>query len=103
MDGVPDAPRVSRSVSALGQQAKPPKKTVKKKQSSKITSSNGSLCRKRKTPGRRAQRFQSSRRGGAVSARQSADFEGLSRVEEAHSESVDDFVQEGNVCEAGRA
>jgi|SRR5437870_5320409 len=89
MDGVPDAPRVSRSVSALGQQAKPPKKTVKKKQSSKITSSNGSLSRKRKTPGRRAQRFETSRREGAVSARQSADFEGLSRVEQADSENSD--------------
>jgi hypothetical protein len=82
-------------------QAKPPKKTVKKKQSSKMTSSKGSLSRKRKTPARRAQQFETARREGAVSARQSADFEGLSRVEQADSESVDELVEEGNVFEAG--
>jgi len=82
-------------------QAKPPKKTVKKKQSSKMKSSNGSLSRKRKTPARRAQQFETPRREGAVSARQSADFEGLSRVEQADSESVDELVEEGNIFEAG--
>ena len=82
-------------------QAKPPKKAIKKKQSSKMTSSKGSLSRKRKTPARRAQRFETSRREGAVSARQSADFEGLSRVEQADSESVDELVEEGNIFEAG--
>jgi hypothetical protein len=82
-------------------QAKPPKKAIKKKQSSKMTSSKGSLSRKGKTPARRAQRFETSRREGAVSARQSADFEGLSRVEQADSESVDELVEEGNIFEAG--
>ena len=82
-------------------QAKPPKKTVKKKQSSKMKSSKGSLSRKRKTPARRAQQFETPRREGAVSARQSADFEGLSRVEQADSESVDELVEEGNIFEAG--
>jgi len=82
-------------------QAKPPKKTVKKKQSSKMKSSKGSLSRERKTPARRAQQFEAPRREGAVSARQSADFEGLSRVEQADSESVDELVEEGNIFEAG--
>jgi len=82
-------------------QAKPPKKSVKKKQSSKMTSSKGSLSPKRKTPARRAQQFETPRREGAVPARQSADFEGLSRVEQADSESVDELVEEGNVFEAG--
>jgi hypothetical protein len=82
-------------------QAKPPKKAIKKKQSSKMTSSKGSLSRKRKTPARRAQRFETSRREGAGSAPQSADFEGLSRVEQADSESVDELVEEGNIFEAG--
>jgi hypothetical protein len=50
---------------------------------------------------RRAQRLETSGREGAVSARQSADFEGLSRVEQADSESVDELVEEGNVFEAG--
>jgi len=82
-------------------QAKPSKKAVKKKQSSKMTSSKASPSRKRKTPVRRAQRLETSARGGAVSARQSADFEGLSRVEQADSESVDELVEEGNIFEAG--
>lgn len=40
-------------------------------------------------------------RSGMVSPRQSEDFEGLSRAEEADSESVDELVEEGNVFEAG--
>jgi hypothetical protein len=39
--------------------------------------------------------------GGAVPARQSEDFEGLSRAEQSDSESVDELVEEGNVFEAG--
>jgi len=34
-------------------------------------------------------------------ARQSEDFEGVSRAEQADSEGVDELVQEGNLCEAG--
>ena len=82
-------------------QAEPPKKAVKKKQSSNMTSSKVSPSRKRKTPVRRAQRLETSGREGAVSARQSADLEGLSRVEQADSESVDELVEEGNIFEAG--
>jgi hypothetical protein len=81
-------------------QAKPSKNAITKKKSSKITSSRGSL-RQRKRPVRRAPRLESSRREGAVSAGQSADLEGLSRVAEADSESVDELVEEGNVFEAG--
>jgi hypothetical protein len=81
-------------------QAKPSKNAITKKQSSNVTSSRGSL-RERKRPVRRAQQLESSRREGAASARQSADLEGLSRVAEADSESVDELVEEGNVFEAG--
>jgi len=38
---------------------------------------------------------------GAISARRSGDFQGLSRTEEADSESVDELVEEGNPFEAG--
>ena len=79
-----------------------PKKTVKKKQSKEKTSSKASPARKRKTPVRRAQHLESSwAREGAVSARQSGDLQGLSRAEQANSESVDELVEEGNVFEAG--
>jgi hypothetical protein len=45
---------------------------------------------------RRAQRSESSRgREGAASSRQSGDLEGLSRVEQADSESIDELVEEG--------
>ena len=37
----------------------------------------------------------------AVSARQSIDFQGLSRAQQADSESVEELVEEGNVAEAG--
>lgn len=39
--------------------------------------------------------------GTRASARQSEDFEGVSRAEQADSESVDELVEEGNVFEAG--
>ena len=39
--------------------------------------------------------------GRAESGVRSADFEGLSRAEQADSESVDELVEEGNVFEAG--
>jgi hypothetical protein len=77
-------------------QAKAPKKAIKKKQPSKMTSSKASPARKRETPVRRAQRLESSGKEGLASARQSADLEGLSRVAQADSESVDELVEEGN-------
>jgi hypothetical protein len=78
------------------------KKTVKKKQSKKKASLKASPARKRRTPVRRGQRLEPSWGGeGAVSSRQSGDLEGLSRAEQADSESVDELVEEGNVFEAG--
>jgi hypothetical protein len=50
---------------------------------------------------RRAQRLETTGRAGAVRVRQSADSQGLSRAEQADSESVDELVEEGNVFEAG--
>jgi hypothetical protein len=83
-------------------QAMAAKKTVKKKQSKKKTSSKASPTGRKKTPVRRAQRLESSwGREGAVLARQSGDLQGLSRAEQANSESVDELVEEGNIFEAG--
>jgi len=70
-------------------------KESKKKQSNKKTSS-------RTAPRSAGQRLESSRaREGAASNRQSGDLEGLSRAQQADSESVDELVEEGNVFEAG--
>ena len=38
---------------------------------------------------------------GFASGRQSGDFQGISRAEQADSESVDELVEEGNIFEAG--
>jgi hypothetical protein len=77
------------------------KKTAKKRQLKK-TSPKGSPARRGKTPARRAQRLESSLdRRGANAPGQSGDLEGLSRAEQADSESVDELVEEGNVFEAG--
>lgn len=40
-------------------------------------------------------------REGAASSRQSGDLEGVSKTEQADSESVDELVGEGNIVEAG--
>lgn len=77
------------------------KKTTAKKHSKKKTSSKAPAG-KQNAPVRRAQRLESSwGREGAVSARQSGDLQGLSRAEQADSESVDELVGEGNIFEAG--
>lgn len=78
----------------------PPKKTAKRKQSK--TKPPRASARKQKTPVRRAQRLESSwAKEGAAAGRQSGDLEGLSRTEQADSESVDELVEEGNIFEAG--
>ena len=57
---------------------------------------------KRKTPRSGARRRESSQNTeNAVSARPSIDFQGLSRAQQADSESVEELVEEGNVAEAG--
>jgi hypothetical protein len=77
-----------------------PKRTIKKKQLKKKMSSKGSAAHKRKPPASTAQRLESSSAGkGAFD--QSGDLEGLSRAEQADSESVDELVEEGNAFEAG--
>ena len=80
----------------------PPKKTLKKKQSKKKRSSKVSPAGSKKTSVRGAQQLESYRGSeGAVLARQSGDLQGLSRAEQANSESVDELVEEGNIFEAG--
>jgi hypothetical protein len=83
-------------------QARRLKEPVEKKQSTKKASLQTRPARKRKAPRLGAQRSESSwSREGAVSGRQSGDLQGLSRREQADSESVDELVQEGNIVEAG--
>jgi hypothetical protein len=77
------------------------RKKKKQQSSKKKISSKTSPALKRKAPRRRAQGLKSLGTKGAVSSLQSGDLEGLSRVEQADSESVDELVEEGNISEAG--
>src|SRR5215471_252112 len=75
---------------------------VKKKQSKKKATSKTTPVQKRGTQVRRAQLLESPwPRKGTIADRQSGDLEGLSRAEQADSESVDELVEEGNIFEAG--
>ena|SRR5215469_4322105 len=77
--------------------ARPQKKAAPKKQSKKKLAS----APKQKA-GRRGQQFESDwRQAGEVPVPQSEDFQGLSRAQDADSESVDELVEEGNAFEAG--
>lgn len=88
--------------SAGNKPARRAKKTAKKKQSKKTSASSIAPSRKQTAPRSRTQFVESSRaKKGAATDRQSGDLEGLSRVEQADSQSVDELVEEGNVFEAG--
>jgi hypothetical protein len=94
------AKRATKKKSFRNKSQARPKKVAAKKQSQAKTSSKA-LSRKR-NPARDAQRLESSwGREVAAAAGQSGDLEGLSRAEQADSESVDELVDEGNAFEAG--
>lgn len=78
------------------------KRSAKKKQAKKKTTAARRVDRNQRTRKRSAQQFQSVRsKPDSVSGRQSGDLQGLSRAEQADSESVDELVGEANVFEAG--
>lgn len=89
----------TKSASSRTKQARPHKKTAAKKQSTKKKTITAAP--KQKTARRGRQLESDWRQAGAVPAAQSEDFQGLSRAEEADSESVDELVEEGNAFEAG--
>ena len=82
------------------------KKALKRKTAGKSSGSKRRSARK-KSAARRDEEFAQNLRGrnrtssGRSSGAQTGDFQGLSRVQEADSESVDELVEEGNPFEAG--
>jgi hypothetical protein len=79
-----------------------PKNARKKTQAVKKTSSKTTVALKRKSSRSSAQQLESfPDRERALAGRQAGDLQGLSRAEEADSESVDELVEEGNLFEAG--
>jgi hypothetical protein len=94
--------------------SKTPRKSAKRKAAKKGASAKGRASRKStaqlKTTaqGTVAERdlgvdrmVASSRRGQALSGRQSGDLQGLSDVERADSESIDELLEDGDAFEAG--
>jgi hypothetical protein len=88
--------------------AKVTKKSVKKKPAQRRVASRPKTKSRKKAPSVSAEtelkrEFQSRNRTatGKALPRRSADFQGLSRAEQANSESVDELVEEGNLFEAG--
>ena len=88
--------------------AKITKKSITKKPAQKRAAVRPSAKPRKKAPSVNAEaelkrEFQSRNRAatGEALRRQSADFEGLSRAEQADSESIDELVEEGNLFEAG--
>jgi hypothetical protein len=88
-------------------ETKTPKKLTKKRTAQKkmaLKASGGRNRRGSVSTEREIQReIQNKNRtaAGLISARQSGDLQGLSRAEQADSESVDELVEEGNLFEAG--
>ena len=90
----------SKKASRAKQAAKPSRrKKASKKRQTKSKGSSSRAARRRKAPIGDKGQFSSNQR--AFSGRQSGDLEGLSRAEQADSESVDELVEEGNAFEAG--
>lgn len=90
-----------KSVMARRSKASPKKKTVKKRASGARggTEKRRFVSAERET--KQEIRGRTSIASDIVSGRQSGDLQGLSRAEEADSESVEELVEEGNVTEAG--
>jgi len=80
-----------------------PRKAVARKKSAKGVGGTADVSKKvaqKKSRGRRALAFSGATRGSCTGA-QSGDLQGLSRIESADSESVDELIEEGNAFEAG--
>lgn len=87
-------------------EAKRSKKSLKKKAVKKAAPSARSAPKRRKAvnlerESKQEIRARRSTTSATISGRQSGDLEGLSRAEQADSESVEELVEEGNISEAG--
>ena len=77
-----------------------PTKSAKQKQAKKKSTSKKTAAGQRKSRVSDTQQSVYSL-GQLASGRESGDLQGLSRAEQADSESVDELVEEGNIFEAG--
>jgi hypothetical protein len=98
------APKKKLARKKLAKKKAPAKKAAKRKAAGKATSARKKAVAPRKKARRKSERSYpvTFRRGasGPGSAVQSGDLQGLSRVEEVDSESVNELIEEGNAFEA---
>src|SRR5215510_14314124 len=85
---------------------KPSKKSAKENPAQKKSASTMSIAKRKRTSVNTEKDIQREIRNknridsARLSSRQSGDFQGLSRAQQADSESVDELVEEGNLFEA---
>jgi N utilization substance protein A len=93
----------ARTAAPAGKATRPSRtKRASKKKQSRKKAAKARPPRNQRSPGKGAPLFESAqRRPDTVSGRQSGDLQGVSRAEQADSESVDELVSEGNLFEAG--
>ncbi len=98
------APKKKPARKKLAKKKAPAKKTAKRKGAVKATTARKKAVAPVKKPRRKNERSYpvTFRRGasGPGSAGQSGDLQGLSRVEDVDSESVNELIEEGNAFEA---
>lgn len=96
-------PKKSRTAARAGKAAQASYlKPLSKKKKAKKKAAKARPPRNQRSLGKGAQFFESAQaRPDTVSGRQSEDLQGVSRAEQADSESVDELVSEGNLFEAG--
>ena len=95
-------PKKSRTAARAGKAARASHlKPLSKKTKAKKKAAKAPPPRNQRSLGKGAQFFESTRARPDTVSDQSADLQGVSRAEQADSESVDELVSEGNLFEAG--
>jgi hypothetical protein len=98
------AARKVKAVKKAMSKKKAPKKPAKKRIIPKKRAAAKKVVRKKAASGKKQRRTEAEfpvDRPGRRSAEESGDLQGLSNVESADSESVDELLEEGNAFEAG--
>ena len=98
------AARKVKAVKKAVSKKKAPKKPAKKRIIPKKRAAAKKVVRKKAASGKKQRRTEAEfpvDRPGRRSAEESGDLQGLSNVESADSESVDELLEEGNAFEAG--
>jgi hypothetical protein len=96
------APKKKPARKNLAKKKAPAKKAAKTKGAAKTTTARKKAGAPRRKPRRKSERSYpvTFERGASGSAGQSGDLQGLSRVEDVDSESVNELIEEGNAFEA---